>query len=349
MMVKSKLAIDGGNSVRQAMLPISKSDLGDDEMSEIKKVINNGWVTEGPTTKRFEEKFAESIGTKHAIATNSGTSALHMLIIAMNITDGMKVAVPSFTFISSASCILFERGEPVFVEVDPFTFNMDPTHLDFILKNNDIKAVIVVDLFGHPANYNKILSIVNEYQIPIIEDSAEAHLASLDRKNCGTFGKAGIFSFYPTKNMTTGEGGMITTNDDELATVCRKIKNHGRLTVNEDHDILGYTFRMSDILAAVGLAQLKKLDRNIERRRENASILSQAFKGIDEIISPTEEENARHVYMNYVIRLDLTKLKVSRDYFVQALNAEKINSKVYFHPPVHLQPLFKEKFGYHGG
>jgi perosamine synthetase len=347
--VTEKLALHGGRPLRQSKIPISLPDIGDEEIEEVTAVLRSGWITEGSVARDLENVFAEMTGCRYAVATSSGTAALHLLVHAIGVRPGQKVAVPSFTFIASANSAAFTGADPVFVEVDPKTYNMDPDHLRSLLRRQEVAAVVVPDLFGQPADYGALIPICLEYGLPIIEDAAEAHFSSMDNQRAGTFGNAAAFSFYPTKTMTTGEGGMITTDDPWIAERCRKIKNHGRLTVNEDHELLGYTYRMSDVLAAIGVAQLRKVMANIDRRRTYADRYLSALKEIPGLIPPSEAKGAFHTYMNYVVRVNADLFGMSRDSVVQALNAEGVGSKIYFDPPCHLQPYYRERYGYAPG
>ena len=328
---------------RKAFLPISRPSLGNEEIENVTKVLKSGWITEGRFTQEFENKFAEMTGSKYAVATNNGTSALHLIVLSLGIGKGDKVLVPSFSFVSSAKCFLYEGAEPIFVDIDRDTYNIDPDHLEYLLANHKVKALVSVDLFGQPADYSRIIPICEKHGVPIIEDAAESHFSSLNNRKCGTFGEAAAFSFYPTKIMTSGEGGMITTGNQRIVEFARITKNLGRKTVNEEHSVLGYNYRMSDIHAAIGLSQLNKVYDKISRRRALAEKLSAKLSEFDQIQPPLVADGAEHVFMNYVCRFKNSD-RMSRDEFVNRLVKENIGAKIYWSVPIHLQPFYLAYF-----
>ena len=330
-------------SVSKNFIPISKPSMGEEEIRNVTEVLRSGWLTEGRFTENFENLFAEMTGSKYAVATNNGTSALHILVLFLGIGKGDKVIVPSFSFVSSAKCFLYAGAEPIFVDIDPNTYNIDSNHLEYLLNNNKVKALVSVDLFGQPADYNQIIPICEKFGVPIIEDAAEAHFSSLDGKKSGTFGLGAAFSFYPTKTMTSGEGGMITTDNKDLVDFARLTKNLGRRTVKEEHSVLGYNYRTSDVHAAIGLSQLKNVEQKINRRKKLANNLKEALLEFSQITPPKIADGAEHVFMNYVSRFKRSKI-MSRDQFVDCLNEEKIGAKVYWRVPIHLQPFFLNKY-----
>lgn len=320
------------------MIPIAKPLIGNEEIENVLAVLKSGTIAEGPKVKEFEEAFAKYVGVKHAVAVNSGTAALHVALLARGIGKGDEVITVPFTFIATANSILYTGAKPVFTDVEADTFNIDPEGIeDKITKNT--KAIIPVDLYGHPAEMKAIMDIAKDHGLTVVEDACQAHGAQYHGKFAGSF-DLGCFSFYPTKNMTTSEGGMITTDDEAVAEKARMIKSHGS-KVRYHHDMLGFNLRMTDIGAAIGLAQLKKVDGFNDRRIANAAYLNKKLDRIDGIVMPTIKPGCKHVFHQYTIRV--TKdLGMSRDDVVQKLNAAGIGTGIYYPIPIHQQPYYKE-------
>jgi dTDP-4-amino-4,6-dideoxygalactose transaminase len=241
------------------------------EIEAINEVLRSGILAQGPKVREFEEQFAEYIGTEYAVATNSGTSALHTALASLGVGKGDEVITTTFSFTSTASCILMQGAKPVFCDIDKKTFNINPDEIEKRI-NNRTKAIIVVHLYGQPCDMKRVMEICEDCNLTLIEDACQAHGAEYEGKKVGSFG-VGCFSFYATKNMTTGEGGMITTNDDNVAKISRMIRDHGQ-EERYLHAMLGYNYRMTDIAAAIGLAQLKKVERFNEQRIKNATYYS---------------------------------------------------------------------------
>ncbi len=320
------------------MIPIAKPLIGRDEIDGVISVMNSGTICEGPKVKEFEESFARFIGTEHAVAVNSGTAALHISLLAHGIGLGDEVITTPFTFIASANSILFTGARPVFADVEPDHFNIDPEDI----KNRitpKTKAIIPVDLYGHPADMTAIMEIANDHGIPVIEDSCQAHGASCNGKMAGSF-DTGCFSFYPTKNMTTSEGGIITSDDSSFIERAKMIRSHGS-KVRYYHEMLGFNLRMTDISAAIGLAQLKKIDYYNERRIENAELMTEKLSGIKGIVTPTIRPGYRHVFHQYTIRIT-DEFTMPRDAVINKLNLAGIGTMVYYPIPIHLQPYYQE-------
>jgi len=318
------------------MINIAKPLIGSEEKQAVLDVLDSGILAQGPRVKAFEEAFAAMCGVKHAIATSSGTTALHTALLANGIGPGDEVITPSFTFIASANSVLFVGASPVFVDIDPRTFNLDPQLITAAITDKT-RAIMPVHLYGLSCDMDPILDIASKYGLLVIEDACQSHGATYHGRKVGSMG-TGTFSLYPTKNMTSGEGGMITTNDDTIAEHCRVIRQHG-MRRRYYHDELGYNFRMTDIQAAIGFEQLKKLERFNQVRRENARYLSEHLKGVTVPLVP---EGYGHVFHQYTIRVTGGR----RDALIQHLAARDVGSMVYYPVPIHQQTFYVNQLGY---
>lgn len=312
------------------MIPIAKPLIGEEEKQGVLEVLDSGMLAQGPKVKAFEKAFAQYCGVAHAVATSSGTTALHLALLAHGIGEGDEVITSPFTFVSSANAILFTGAKPVFVDIDSVTFNVNPELLEAAVTPKT-KAIMPVHLFGLPADMEPIMTLAEKHDLVVIEDACQAHGAEYDGRRAGSFG-TGCFSFYPTKNMTTGEGGMITTDDEKIADTCRVIRQHG-MRRRYYHDELGYNFRMTDVHAAIGLAQMQKLERFNEARITNARFLSEHLTGIT---TPTVPEGRRHVFHQYTIRIPDGR----RDLIREELAERGIGTGVYYPVPVHKQRVY---------
>lgn len=324
------------------MIPISKPMLGEEEIQSVIDVLKSGIIASGPKVKEYEKNFAEYLGVKNAIAVANGTCAIHAALFGNGIKKGDKIITTPFTFIATSNSILHAGAEPVFVDIDPISFNISPDKIEETLrldKKKEIKAILLVHLYGLCCDMDRIMDIAQRYDVKVIEDSAQAHGAKYKNKMAGTFGDAASFSMYATKNMTTGEGGMVVTNNDEVAFKIRKFINHGSERIYY-HTILGYNYRTTDIEAAIGLEQLKKLDNFNKKRRENAKRLKDFLSKYDWIILPQCGEEYFHVYHQFTIRV---KNKL-RDELEKYLSENKIGVKIFYPIPIHKQPLYKEFF-----
>jgi dTDP-4-amino-4,6-dideoxygalactose transaminase len=305
------------------LINIAKPMLSDDEKQALSEVVDSGLLVQGPKVKAFEDQFAEYTGTKHAIAASSGTTALVIGLQAMGVVPGDEVIAPSFTFLATASSIKMCGAVPVFVDVDPVTFNIDPGKTAEAVTDKT-KAILPVHLYGLPADMDALNKIAEEHSLEVLEDACQAHGAKLGSKRVGSLGGAGCFSFYPTKNMTTGEGGIITTNSDELAEKCRLIRNHGQ--AGRYHYVyLGYNYRMTEFAGAIGAVQLTKLDSFNSRRQENAAKLTEMLGKT--VITPTVLENMTHVFHQYTIKLESEE---QRDRLIKYLQEHEVGSAVYY-------------------
>ena len=318
------------------MINMAKPQIGDDEKKAVMEVLDSGIIAQGPRVKAFEEEFAAMCGTKHAVATTSGTTALHVALLAHGIGKDYEVITSAFTFIASANSILFVGAKPVFVDVDPRTFNMDPSKIEAAITKKT-KAILPVHLYGLPCDMAPIRKIAEKHGLAMIEDACQSHGAEYNGQKVGSFG-TGTFSLYPTKNMTSAEGGMITTNDAVIDEKCRVLRQHG-MRKRYYHDELGYNFRMTDVHAAIGLAQLKKLEKFNAHRQENARFLSKNLKGV---VVPYVPEGSTHVFHQYTVRVPGGKRDALRTY----LNDHGVGSEVYYPVPIHKQSFYVGELGY---
>ena len=309
------------------MISIAKPLIGIEEQNAVKRVLESGMIACGPITAEFEKQFADYIGVKHAISTTSGTTALHLGLMCIGIKPGDEVIVPSFSFIASVNPVLFCGAKPIFCDVNPITFNIDIEKIEGLISEKT-KAIIPVHLYGQPADMNPITEIAQKHNLNIIGDACQAHGATYDNKMVGSFGDMECFSFYPTKNMTTSEGGMITTNSDEIATLALSIRNHGREQTKwgYEHGRIGYNYRMTDITAAIGIEQLKKLPMFIQKRRQNAKYFDEKLQGVN---TPFVLDNAEHSYHQYTIKTN------NRDRLIESLKQNDIGFGVYYPKPLH--------------
>jgi dTDP-4-amino-4,6-dideoxygalactose transaminase len=319
------------------MIPIAKPLIGQEEIEGVMNVLRSGVIAEGPRVKDFEDAFRAYIGADYAIAVNSGTAALHVSLLAKGVGKGDEVITTPFTFIATANSILFTGARPVFADIEEDTFNIDPESIKNKITQNT-KAIIPVDLYGHPADMGAIMDLAEDHSFAVIEDACQAHGASFNGKKAGSF-DVGCFSFYPTKNMTTSEGGMITCGDGELAEKARMIKSHGA-KVRYYHEMLGFNLRMTDIGAAIGLAQIKKVEAFNEARIKNSMLLSEKLKGIPGIVTPVIRPGCRHVFHQYTIRVT-EEAALTRDELIQELNHACIGNSIYYPLPIHRQPSFE--------
>lgn len=318
------------------MINMAKPQIGDEEKKAVMEVLDSGIIAQGPRVKAFEEAFAVMCGVKYAIATTSGTTALHTALLAHGIGEGDEVITSAFTFIASANSILYVGARPVFVDIDPVTFNLNPALIEAAITPRT-KAILPVHLYGLSCDMDAIQAIARKHNLVVVEDACQSHAAEYKGRKAGSFG-TGTFSLYPTKNMTSGEGGMITTNDPVIDEKCRVIRQHG-MRKRYYHDELGFNFRMTDIHAAVGLEQLKKLERFNEKRQANAEFLSTHLKGVT---VPAVPDGCKHVYHQYTIRVPEGKRDALRTY----LQEHGVGSEVYYPVPIHQQTFYVQELGY---
>ena len=310
------------------MIPIARPQMGEEEKQGVWEAMASGSLAQGPRVHELEEAFAAYVGAGHAVATSSGTTALHLALLGYDVGPGDEVITVPFTFIASANSVLYTGARPVFIDISERDFCIDPSLIEAAVTART-KAILPVSLYGQPAEMEAVAEIAERHGLAVIEDAAQAHGAAIGDRRSGTWG-AGTFSFYPTKNMTTGEGGMITTDDGELAERVRLLREHG-MKVRYHHDVVGYNFRMTDIAAAIGLAQLPKLPANNDRRRAIAARYDAELRGV---ITPQVRPGVTHVYHQYTLRVN------ERDAFAEGLKARGVGSAVYYPIPVHRQRPF---------
>jgi dTDP-4-amino-4,6-dideoxygalactose transaminase len=321
------------------MISIAKPYIGEEEKKFVLEVLDSGMLAQGPKVAALEEKFAAVCGVKHAIATTSGTTALHVALLAHDIGEGDEVITTPFTFIASANSILFTGAKPVFVDIEEDTFNIDPNLIEAVITPKT-KAILPVHLYGYVCDMSAIQEIAEKHDLVIIEDACQAIGATYKGKAAGSFG-TGTFSLYATKNVMSGEGGMITTDNEQIAEKCRLLRSHG-MKVRYCHDMLGYNYRMSDLHAAIGLAQIGRLDKFTEKRKLNAQFLN---KNITSVITPKVKPEYDHVWHQYTVRVDGDR---DRDAAVKQLNEAGVGTGTFYPVPVHQQGYMKELVGdYH--
>ena len=318
-------------------IPIARPVIGHDEIAAVSEVLTSGMIAQGERVAEFEQKFSDLCGTTHAVATSNGTTALHAALLAAGIGHGDEVIVPSFSFVATASSVSMCGATPVFCDVDEQTCTIDTAQIEERVTQQT-KAVVGVHLFGHPFDVVGVTQVCEKHNLILIEDAAQAHGASVNGEKVGGFGQFGCFSFYATKNMTTGEGGMVTTNERAMAERLRQIINHGQ-TEKYLHARLGYNYRMTDIAAAIGLVQLKKLDKFNARRRKNAAYLTANIR-CRGLIPPTVVNGVNHVYHQYVVRLS-EEFPMKRSEFADYLKTKGIGTAVHYPLPIHRQPMYE--------
>ncbi|MDP2669413.1 MAG: DegT/DnrJ/EryC1/StrS family aminotransferase [bacterium] len=317
------------------MINIAQPHFGEEEIKAVTDVLRSGIVAQGPRVAEFEKQFAEYCGAKHAIAVNSGTAALHAALYACGVVEGDEVITTPFTFMATANAILQQGATPVFCDIDPVTFNIDPAKLEEKITSKT-KAILPVDIFGHPYDVAAVKNIAAKHGLKVIEDACQAHGAVYQNKKAGTFGDIGCFSFYATKNIATGEGGMLVTDNDEYAERARMFRHHGQSQkIRYQYFDMGYNYRMTDIVAAIGLAQMKKLDDFNRKRIDNAVLLTEGLKGIPGIITPVVQAGYKHVFHQYTVRVT-EKFKMKREELLAHLADKGIGSAVFYPKPLHL-------------
>jgi perosamine synthetase len=328
----------GENELKRS-IPIAKPVLGKEEVEAVRKVFESGVLVQGERIRLFEKEFAEYIRVEHVVAVANGTLALDVALKALKLGSGDEVVTSAFSFIASSNCVLYQGAKPVFADIDPRTFNIDPSDVAEKITTKT-KAIIPVHLYGQPAKMDALKEIAEDHKIALVEDAAQAHGAEYKGRKVGGLGDIGCFSLYATKNMTTGEGGIITTNNRELARKARLLINHGD-TGKYNHVILGYNYRMNEASAAVGSVQLKKLDRSNEIRRKNASALTREIENISGLTPPYVEDNVKHVFYQYVIGVE-EDYPMERDRLAEHLRKRGVGVAVHYPTPVYGQPLYKE-------
>ncbi|WP_336023423.1 DegT/DnrJ/EryC1/StrS family aminotransferase [Halobellus salinisoli] len=316
-------------------ISIADPELGDTELANVKSVIESGMLADGPEVRDFEVAFADYCDVGHGVATSNGTTALHTALEAVGVEPGDRVITTPFSFVATANAIRIAGGDPVFADIDPETFNLDPDRVEAMLEalDGDVEAMVVVHLYGLSAPMGRLRSIADKYDVAVIEDAAQAHGASYRGDPVGSLGDVACFSFYPTKNMTTGEGGMIVTDDEAIARRAASFINHGRESDGYRHVSVGHNFRMTSVAAAMGRAQLDRLPEFVERRRENASRLDDLLADTD-AVTPAVPDGYEHAYHQYTIRVG------NRADVAEQLDERGIGTGVYYPRCIHNQPAY---------
>lgn len=351
-------------SIGFTRIPLSSPDVTDKEIRRVVEVLGSTQLSLGPKLTEFEARFAEYIGVEHAVAVNSGTSGLHLALESLKIDEQDAVITTPFSFVASANCILFRKATPIFVDVDPATFNIDSDEIEAYLEERCIinglgkvidlhsgkrvRAILPVHIFGLPCDMRRIMQIARKYNLLVIEDACEAIGADFHGRKLGAFGQASVFGFYPNKQITTGEGGIILTDDAEVARVCRSLRNQGR---DENggwlaHNRLGYNYRLSDINCVLGLAQLERIDEILARRARVAQYYLDHLDGM--LFVPSALPGTARSWFAFVGCLPQDFGKNQRDRILEELGRRGIGCNNYF-PPIHLQPFYVDMFGYHNG
>jgi len=340
-------------------IPLSAPDIGEREVDYVNRVMRSNQLSIGPWVNKFEKQFAEYVGTRYAVAVNSGTSGLHLCIRALEIGSNDEVITSSFSFMASVNCFLYEGALPALVDIDPNTLNLDPFAVRDFLQNECtrsadgsmidrqsgrvVKAILPAHIFGLPCQMDELMEIAREYRLSVLEDACEAIGAEFDGQRTGTFGKAGVFAFYPNKQMTTGEGGMITTNDPQVAELCRSMRNQGRDTNGAwlRHVRLGYNYRLSELHAALGLAQLERIDSILASRAEVARRYSELLSGQTQLQLLENGPRMKRSWFVYVIRFRSDSPASLRDRVRASLSEKGIATQIYF-TPIHQQPFYRK-------
>jgi len=351
------LAVDGGTPVRDTLLPYGRQSIGDDDIQAVVDVLRSDWLTTGPKLEEFEEALAAWVGAKYAVSFTSGTAALHGTAFAAGLKPGDEAITTPMTFAATANCVLYQGATPVFADVSVDTLNLDPEKVVARITPRT-RAVLPVDYAGHPADMDAILELAARHGLIVIEDACHALGGEYRGRRSGAIADMTVFSFHPVKHLTTGEGGMVTTDNPAYAHALRRFRNHGissdarqRQSEGQWHYemlLLGFNYRLNDIACALGLSQLKKLDANLLRRRKIAARYAVVFGDLDGITLPAVRSDVNPAWHLYPIRLNLQRLTVNRAQVFRALRAENIGVNVHY-IPVHRHPYYRDRFGYRGG
>jgi perosamine synthetase len=351
------LAIHGGPPVRASFLPYGRQSVDEADIAAVAEVLRSDWLTTGPKVAEFEQAFAARVGAAHAVSFTSGTAALHATAFAAGLKAGDEAITTPMTFAATANCILYQGATPVFSDVRRDTLNLDPEQIEKKISPKT-KAILPVDYAGHPAELAPVLEIAQRHGLVVIEDACHALGAEYDGRRVGSIADMTVFSFHPVKHITTGEGGMVATNNPQFAETLRRFRNHGissdarqRQSAGQWHYemvLLGFNYRLPDIVCALGIQQLKRLDANLVRRREIAALYTSAFREVSGVVAPAVRPEVNPAWHLFPIRLDLEKLTADRAQIFRALRAENIGVNVHY-IPVHLHPYYRERFGYKGG
>ena len=351
------LAIDGGSPVRDTLLPYGRQSVDEADIQAVVEVLRSNWLTTGPKVGEFEDEFAAYVGSAHAVSFSSGTAALHGAAFTAGLKPGDEAITTPLTFAATANCILYQGATPVFADVSSDTLNTDPAQVEKKITPRT-RAIIPVDYAGHPADLDSVMGSARKHDLIVIEDACHALGAEYKGSRVGSIADMTVFSFHPVKHVTTGEGGMVTTNNPEFAETLRRFRSHGissdarqRQSAGQWHYemvLLGFNYRLTDIVCALGIEQLKKLESNLTRRRQIAAMYDAAFHHLPGIVPPVVKSEVNPAWHLYPVRLDLEKLSAHRGQIFRALRAENIGVNVHY-IPVHLHPYYRDRFGYRGG
>ncbi len=324
------------------VVPIARPVVTEEDCRRVLAVLSSGQLSSGEWVERFEAAFAAYVGVPYAVATSSGTAALEVVLEGLGVGPGDEVVVPAFTFAATANAVVHRGARPVFVDIDPVTFNLDPQAVeDALRRHRNVRGIVAVHLYGLPAAVDVLGELAARYGVWLLEDAAQAHGACLHGRRVGGFGTAGVFSFYPTKNMTTGEGGMVVTRDAQLARRVRLLVHQGQSGPYR-YELVGHNYRMTNLAAALGLGQLEHLEARNAQRRRNARVLTEGLRGLPGVLPPAEPEGCVHVYHQYTVRARW------RDALAESLRRRGVESRVYYPDPVpHTEPY--RRMGYRPG
>ncbi|MGA8617151.1 MAG: UDP-4-amino-4,6-dideoxy-N-acetyl-beta-L-altrosamine transaminase [Candidatus Sulfotelmatobacter sp.] len=351
------IAVDGGTPVRNQLLAYGRQSIEEDDIRAVVDVLRSDWLTTGPKVGEFEEAFAAQVGAKYAVSFSSGTAALHGAAFAAGLKPGDEAISSPLTFAATANCVLYQGATPVFADVSADTLNLDPEEVAARITPRT-RAILPVDYAGHPADLDAILELATRHGLVVIEDACHALGAEYRQRRVGALAHMTVFSFHPVKHITTGEGGMVTTDSADYAEALRRFRNHGISSDARQRQadaqwhyemvLLGFNYRLSDIGCALGLSQLKKLEGNLSRRRKIAARYATAFRDLAVVVLPGMRAEVKPGWHLYPIRLNLEKLTGGRTEIFRALRAENIGVNVHY-IPVHLHPYYRDRFGYRGG
>lgn len=346
-----------------SVIPLSQPDITESEIEAVVDVLRSGRLSQGPRQARFEEMLADRADRRHGIAVSSGTAGLHLVLLALGIGPGDEVITTPFSFIASANCILYVGAKPVFVDIDPSSLNMDPAAVEAAITPKT-RAILAVEVFGNPEHMDRLAAIAQAHELPLIEDSCEGLGGALRGRSIGSFGRAAVFGFYPNKQITTGEGGMIVTDDDHLAQACRSMRNQGRAgaTYEDDspnsprmgswlaHERLGYNYRLSELGCALGLAQVERLDDLLAQRQAVAGMYFERLMDWEDLMLPTVRSAETDIssWFVFVVRLTNRYTHIERDRILQGMQRHEVGVGNYF-PCIHLQPFYRKQFGFSQG
>jgi perosamine synthetase len=351
------LAIHGGSPVRSTLLPYGRQSIDESDIQCVVETLRSDWLTTGPKVAEFEEAMAAWVGAKHAVSFSSGTAALHAAAFAAGLQTGDEAITSPLTFPATANCVLYQGARPVFADVLDDTLNLDPEQVATRITGR-AKAILPVDYAGHPADLDSILQLAERHGLVVIEDACHALGAEYRGRRVGSLAHMTVFSFHPVKHLTTGEGGMVTTDNPVFAETLRRFRNHGissdarqRQSAGHWHYemvLLGFNYRLTDIACALGLQQMKKLEANLARRRQIAARYTSEFRNMPGVLPPQTRPHVNPAWHLYPIRLDLARLSVDRSEVFRALHAENIGVNVHY-IPVHCHPYYRDRFGFRTG